>query len=125
MMQRRYVLISLLFVMTVIAVYDACATQGGSIGTLVAMATRGSMLGLGVVLFLGASLLLQRWMTHSRPTAQVARAARLGRPGRFRVIGTDQETHLHTTEFVIADSAEHAATKVNLKGVDVEEVYPA
>ncbi len=124
-MQRRYVLISLLLAMTILAVYDSCAAQGGGIGTLVAMAIRGSMLGLGVVLFLGASLLLQRWMARSSPKQAVSRISRPSRPGRFKVVGTDQETHLQTTEFIFADSPEHAATKVNLKGVDVDDVQRA
>jgi hypothetical protein len=121
-MQRRYVLISLLFAMTVIAVYDACAAQGGTIGSLLGMITRASLTGLVIVAFLGGSLLLQHWMTSRETPARVKRPAG---PGRFKVIGTDQETLMQTVEFINADSPDHAATKVNLKGVNVDDVQRA
>ncbi len=122
-MLRRHVLISLLFAVTVIAVFDACHAQGGSLGSLLGMITRLSMTGLVIVLFLGGSLLLQRWMAHQE-NARLCRVrpARPPGPGKFKVIGNDRDTRLETIEFIFADSPEHAATKVGLKGVDVRTV---
>ncbi len=125
-MQVRHVMISVLFAVTIIAVYDACNARGGGVDSVAGMATRFSIAGLVVIVFWLASLGLQRWM--ARVVIPIApkrvRPARPTGPGRFKVLGVDPETRLHITEFVIAESIEHAATKVSLKGVNVEAVEP-
>jgi hypothetical protein len=138
-MQLRWVVIPVLFMFSVVGVYNVCHDAGGPVDTIVGMARRITFGALFAVGFWTASHLLQRWMSQTvapqrtaapsiappPPLPTFMKAPVPVGPGQYRVSGTDSESHFQTSEVIFADSPSNAQLKVELKGVRVAAVERA